>query len=116
MVDRNANRALISAYCNCIRHYQRLLKTHLTEVEQDYIKERLSACNAALKALIESEITIWEPVEFRKGQTRLPCVGLLEISRYSTSVWGHLSCFVDKRIGVAAVFASIASRNTRTPL
>jgi hypothetical protein len=61
MADRNANHALISAYCNCIRHYQKLLRTHLTEVEQDYIKERLSAYNAALKALIGSEIAIWEP-------------------------------------------------------
>ena len=58
MVDRDANRALASAYCNCIKHYQRLLRTHLTEVEQDYIKERLSACNAALKALVGSETTI----------------------------------------------------------
>jgi hypothetical protein len=61
MVDRNANHALINAYLNSIRHYQKLLRTHLTEVEQDYIKERLSAYNAALKALIGSEITIWEP-------------------------------------------------------
>ena len=61
MVDRDANQSLASAYSNCIKHYQRLLKTHLTELEQDYIKERLSACNAALKALIGSETTIWEP-------------------------------------------------------
>ena len=61
MMDRDANRALASAFCNCIKHYQRLLRTHQAEVEQDYIKERLSACNAALKALVGSETTIWEP-------------------------------------------------------
>ena len=60
MVDRDAG-ALLSAYCNCIRRYQKLLKTHQTEVEQDYIKERLSACNAALKAMIGSETVVWEP-------------------------------------------------------
>jgi hypothetical protein len=35
--------------------FQKLLKTHLTEEEHDYIKERLSACRAAVKALIASE-------------------------------------------------------------
>ena len=31
--------------------YQKLLETHVTEVEQNYIKERLSAYRAAVKAL-----------------------------------------------------------------
>ena len=51
-----ANRdTLLSAYRSSIMRFQKLLKTHLTEEEHDYIKERLSACKAAVKALIESE-------------------------------------------------------------
>jgi hypothetical protein len=52
MVDRNV---LLSSYRSSIMRYQKLLKTHLTEEEHDYIKERLSACRAAVKALIGSE-------------------------------------------------------------
>ena len=52
MAYRNATRALLSAYRHGIMHYQKLLKAHLTEVELNYIKERLSACQAAIKALI----------------------------------------------------------------
>jgi len=55
MVDRDASVALLSAYRNGIIHFQKLLKTHLTEVECNYIKERLSACRAAVKALIGRE-------------------------------------------------------------
>jgi hypothetical protein len=51
-VDRET---LLSSYRNSIRRYQKLLKTHVTEEEHDYIKERLSACRAAVKALIGSE-------------------------------------------------------------
>jgi hypothetical protein len=36
-------------------HFQKLLKAHPTEVERNYIKERLSACRAAIKALIGLE-------------------------------------------------------------
>jgi hypothetical protein len=51
MADRDASRALVCAYRNGMKHYLNLLKTHLTELERDYIKERLSACQAAVKAL-----------------------------------------------------------------
>ena len=51
-----ANRdTLLSAYRSSIMRFQKLLKTHLTDEEHDYIKERLSACRAAVNALIESE-------------------------------------------------------------
>jgi len=52
MVNRDA---LLSAYRGSIMRFQKLLKTHLTDEEHDYIKERLSACRAAVNALIESE-------------------------------------------------------------
>jgi hypothetical protein len=52
MVDRNT---LLSSYRSSIMRFQKLLKTHLTEEDHDYIKERLLACQAAVKALIESE-------------------------------------------------------------
>ena len=55
MVDRDAGGALLSAYRNGIIHFQKLLKTHLKEVECNYIKERFSACRAAVKALIGRE-------------------------------------------------------------
>ena len=45
------NRALMNAYRNGIKRFQRLLRTHQTEVEQSYIKERLLSCNAAVIAL-----------------------------------------------------------------
>ena len=54
MADGNASRALLSAYRSSIMRFQKLLKTHVTEEEHDYIKERLSACKAAVKALIEA--------------------------------------------------------------
>ena len=44
-----------SSYRSSIIRFQKLLKTHLTEEDHDYIKERLSACRAAVKALIGSE-------------------------------------------------------------
>ena len=52
MVNRNT---LLSAYRGSIMRFQKLAKTHLTDEEHDYIKERLSACRAAVKALIGSE-------------------------------------------------------------
>jgi len=52
MVDRDT---LLSSYRSSIMRFQKLLKTHMTEEDHDYIKERLSACRAAVKALIESE-------------------------------------------------------------
>jgi hypothetical protein len=63
-VDRDINRALLSAYRHSITRYQKLLKTHQTEIERDYIKQRLLACNAAVKALSGRESTaicIWKP-------------------------------------------------------
>ena len=57
----NANGALLSAYRNSIARYQKLLKTHLTDLERNYIKKRLSTCQAAVKALIGQErISIWD--------------------------------------------------------
>ena len=52
MVNRDT---LLSSYRSSIIRFQKLLKTHLTEEDHDYIKERLSACRAAVKALIGSE-------------------------------------------------------------
>ena len=52
MVNRDT---LLSAYRSSIMRFQKLLKTHLTEEDHDYIKERVSACRAAVKALIGSE-------------------------------------------------------------
>jgi hypothetical protein len=49
MVDRDT---LLSSYRRSIMRFQKLLKTHLTEEDHDYIKERISACRAAVKALI----------------------------------------------------------------
>ena len=51
MVDKDVNRALLRAYRKSIRRYQKLLKTHQTEVERDYMKQRISAYNAAIQAL-----------------------------------------------------------------
>ena len=52
MVDRDT---LLSSHRSSIMRFQKLLKTHLTEEDHDYIKERVSACRAAVKALIGSE-------------------------------------------------------------
>lgn len=52
MDNRDANRALLNAYSNNIMRYQRLLSTHLTELERNYIKERLSVYRAAVEALV----------------------------------------------------------------
>ena len=52
MVDRDT---LLSSYRSSIIRFQKSLKTHRTEQDHDYIKERLSACRAAVKALIGSE-------------------------------------------------------------
>lgn len=73
MVDRDVKRALLSAYRNGIVRYQKLLKTHQTEVERDYVKERLSACNAAVKALSGPEskaICIWKPKYLAESRQR----------------------------------------------
>lgn len=56
MACNQANAVLLAAYRNGIRHYQELLKTHPAEFEQGYIKERLSACRAALRSLVGPEI------------------------------------------------------------
>ena len=52
MVDRDT---LLRSYRSSIMRFQKSLKTHRTEQDHDYIKERLSACRAAVKALIGSE-------------------------------------------------------------
>jgi hypothetical protein len=52
MVDRDT---LLRSYRNSIMRFQKLLKTHLTDDDHDYIKERLSACKAAVKALVGTE-------------------------------------------------------------
>ena len=73
MVDRDVKAALLSAYRKNIIRYQKLLKTNLTEVERDYIKERLFACNAAVKALGEPESTaiyIWKPKYLAESHQR----------------------------------------------
>jgi hypothetical protein len=57
MKDGDTSRALLSAYHRSIAGYQKLLKTHVTDVERNYIMERLSACHAAVQALIGSEST-----------------------------------------------------------
>lgn len=49
MVDGQT--ALIHAHRNNIRRYQRLLKTHLTDVERQYIEARLSEEQAVLASL-----------------------------------------------------------------
>ena len=64
--SRDANRALLNAYRHSIQRYQNLLNTYATDVERTYIKERLSACHAAIEALIGSE---W---------SRPPVAGLVE--------------------------------------
>jgi hypothetical protein len=51
MVDRDT---LLRSYRSSIMRFQKLLKNHLTEEEHDYIKERLSACRAAVKALTKT--------------------------------------------------------------
>jgi len=63
-MDMNFSRALERSYRNCVSHYQRLLKTHKTDDEHDYIKERIAACNAAIKALSEpQQVADEEPQE-----------------------------------------------------
>ena len=64
--SRDANRALLNAYRHSIQRYQNLLNTYATDVERTYIKERLSACHAAIEALIGSE------------SSRPPVAGLVE--------------------------------------
>jgi hypothetical protein len=51
MADRGESRALLKAYRNSISRYQNLLRTHLTDIERNYINERLSAYRAAIEAL-----------------------------------------------------------------
>ncbi len=55
MADRGTDLALLIAYRNNINRYQKLLRTHLTDVERNYIKERLSAYRAAIEALCSKE-------------------------------------------------------------
>jgi hypothetical protein len=50
MADRES-RALLIAYRNSVSRYQNLLRTQLTDVERNYIDERLSAYHAAIEAL-----------------------------------------------------------------
>ncbi len=57
MVDRDTNHALLSTYRHSIVRYQKLLKTYVTDLERNYIRERLSACQAAVKALAGSEMS-----------------------------------------------------------
>ena len=52
MVDSDANRALVNAYSNNMIRYQKLLRTHLSELERDYIKQRLLVYHAAVEALV----------------------------------------------------------------
>jgi len=58
MVEMDANRALLNVYRNHIIRYRKMLKTQLTVLERNYIKERLSAFQAAVNALTEPE-AIW---------------------------------------------------------
>jgi len=50
-MDRDTDHALVLAYRNGITRYQKLLKTRLTDMERNFIMERLSACQAAVEAL-----------------------------------------------------------------
>lgn len=72
MVDREVNRALLNAYRHNIIRYQKLLKTRLTELERNYIKQRLSACQAAIKALIGREAESIELSVGYRGHTGPP--------------------------------------------
>ncbi len=54
MADRES-RALLIAYRNSVSRYQNLLRTHLTDIERNYIGERLSAYYAAIEALSATE-------------------------------------------------------------
>ncbi len=47
-----AGSALIRAYLNNIDRYHRLLQTHLSELERDYIHARLSDHQSAIKAVL----------------------------------------------------------------
>jgi hypothetical protein len=55
MKDRDTNRALQGAYTHSIARFEKLLKTHMTDVDRNYIKERISACEAAILALDRPE-------------------------------------------------------------
>lgn len=48
----DAGSALMKAYLNNIERYHRLLQTHLTEVEREYIHARLSDHQSAIKAVL----------------------------------------------------------------
>ena len=50
MADRES-RALLVAYRNSVSRYQNFLRTQLTDIERNYIKDRLSAYRAAIEAL-----------------------------------------------------------------
>jgi len=45
----DANHAFSVAYNPSFRPFQNLLENHLIQVEHSYIKERLSACQPAIK-------------------------------------------------------------------
>ena len=48
--------ALINAYRNNIHRYNRLLQTHLTDIERQYIQARLLDHQSAIRALLGREI------------------------------------------------------------
>ena len=47
--------ALINAYRNNIHRYHRLLRTHLTDIERQYIQARLSDHRSAIQAVLGRE-------------------------------------------------------------
>ncbi|MDN4988047.1 hypothetical protein QY049_33295 [Bradyrhizobium sp. WYCCWR 13022] len=47
--------ALVEAYRNNIRRYHRLLQTHLTDFERQYIQARLSDYQSAIRTLLEHD-------------------------------------------------------------
>jgi ferritin-like protein len=52
----DAKAALMHAHRNNIRRYRRLLETHLTDAERDYIELRLSEERAVLRDYIEGRL------------------------------------------------------------
>jgi hypothetical protein len=53
----DAKAALMHAHRNNIRSYRRLLETHLTDAERDYIELRLSEERAVLRDYIEGRLS-----------------------------------------------------------
>ena len=52
----NAKEALMEAHRNNIRRYNRLLRTHLTDVERSYVQSRLSEEKSALQSVFEQNM------------------------------------------------------------